>query len=132
MTDFTPTKNQQDFPVVFAKNFNTGNIETVLAGYADDAVLNLGGGKIFRGHAEIRHALANFLASALPIKVELCSHSVTGDIAIVLFDWSIEGNAPDGSAVSIKGAAADVLQRDADGSWRQLLDHPFGSATEVA
>lgn len=131
MTSITSAESPQDFPAVFAKNFNSRNIETVLAGYTDDAVLNLGGGKLFRGHAEIRHALMKFLAPALPIKVELRSHSVAGDIAIVLFDWSIEGNAPDGSLVSMKGNAADVLQRGADGSWRQLLDHPFGNSTQA-
>jgi ketosteroid isomerase-like protein len=129
MSNFTPTKDPQHFPATFAKNFNTGNIETVLAGYTDDAVLNLGAGKLFRGHAQIRQALENLLAPGLPIKVEPRSHSVSGKTAIVLFDWNIDGAAPDGSAVSMKGSAADVLQCDADGSWRQLLDYPFGSAT---
>jgi len=47
----------------------------------------------------------------------------------VLFDWGIEGNAPDGTSVNMGGTAIDLLRRDADGVWRQLVDLPFGAAT---
>lgn len=130
MTHFTPTLNPMEFPTVFAKNFNTGDIDTVLAGYSDDAVLSLGSGKVFRGHVEIRQALETLLAPALPIVVQPRSCSMTDDVAIVLFNWSIEGKAPDGGDFSLRGAAVDVLKLSSDGCWKQVLDHPFGSATE--
>jgi len=48
----------------------------------------------------------------------------------VMFDWVIDGTAPDGQKVLLQGSAVDVLRRGQDGYWRQFLDCPFGSATE--
>jgi pimeloyl-ACP methyl ester carboxylesterase len=45
------------------------------------------------------------------------------------FDWSINGTAHDGAPVRLAGGAIDVLRRDADGHWRQLIDLPFGVTT---
>ena len=58
------------------------------------------------------------------------THSVSGDTALVMFDWVIDGIAPDGQKVLLQGSAVDVLRRGQDGYWRQFLDCPFGSATE--
>ncbi len=116
----------------FEKTFNGGDLDLLVQGYAKDAVLNLGGDAVFRGHSEIRNALGNFLAPRLPIQTKPISSTVSGDTAVVMFEWVIEGRGPDGSAVLMKGSAVDVLQRSADGTWLQLLDCPFGYATASA
>jgi uncharacterized protein (TIGR02246 family) len=120
----------EEFAATFAATFNRGSLDEVVAGYTEDAVLNLGGGNVQRGHSEIRAALANFLAPRLPMQVTPRTHSVSGDTALVMFDWVIDGFAPDGQKVLMQGSAVDVLRRGQDGYWRQFLDCPFGSATE--
>ncbi len=123
------TRDPAEFPNVFKANFDAQLIDVLVGGYADDGVLDLGGGNVFRGRDQIRLAIANFLAPRLPISVALRKTLVTGDHAVVLFDWSIRGEAPDGSSVEMGGAAVDVLRRHNDGVWRQILDLPFGHAT---
>src|SRR5208337_1371572 len=120
----------EEFAATFAATFNRGSHDEVVAGYTEDAVLNLGGGNVQRGHSEIRAALANFLAPRLPMQVTPRTHSVSGDTALVMFDWVIDGIAPDGQKVLMQGSAVDVLRRGQDGYWRQFFDCPFGSATE--
>jgi len=71
-----------------------------------------------------------FLAPRLPMQVTPRTHSVSGDTALVMFDWVIDGTAPDGQKVLLQGSAVDVLRRGQDGYWRQFFDCPFGSATE--
>jgi ketosteroid isomerase-like protein len=62
-----------------------------------------------RMHAAVRHAY------------------VVDDIALLVVDWSMAGTAPDGTAVEMAGAAADVLRLGPDGQWRYLVDNPFGT-----
>jgi ketosteroid isomerase-like protein len=131
MTDFQ-TRDPAQFPHVFKANFDAQRIDTIVAGYAEDAVLDLGGGNRFAGRDQIRLAIANFLAPGLPISVTPRRTLVTGDRAVVLFDWTIAGNAPDGTPVAMGGAAIDVLTRGSDGIWHQILDLPFGHATPGA
>lgn len=123
------TLNPAAFAETFQANFNTRNLDILVNGYAEDAVLDLGGEQSARGHKEIRTVLENFLAAGLPIVVKPHRATVTGDHAIVVFDWSITGAAPDGSPVAMGGTAIDLLRKDANGTWRQLIDLPFGAGT---
>lgn len=116
------------FADAFAANFNRRDLDQIAAVYADDAVLDLGGGQSFRGREAIRAPLANFLAPGLPIVVTPRTSTETGDLAVVVFDWKIAGTGPDGAPVALSGTAVDVLRREA-GGWRQLIDLPFGAST---
>lgn len=117
------------FAANFKARFDAADLDSLVAGYAADAVLDTGGGNAAHGHDAIRAVLTNFLAARLPIAVTSRHTTVTGDFAVTQFDWSISGNAPDGSPVAMGGSAVDVLRCDADGNWRQLIDLPFGAAT---
>ncbi|MFE1417023.1 YybH family protein [Streptomyces sp. NPDC058746] len=56
-------------------------------------------------------------------------HTYTsGDLALLIVDWSIGGTGPDGAAVRLAGTATDLARRGADGLWRYLVDDPFGTA----
>ena len=123
------TMEPENFLTSFNENFNSGELDRVAAGYTPDAVMNLGGGTLLRGPEQIRGALQNFLATKLPMTVSLISQTTTGDTSVVIFDWRIEGNGPDGNRVDLGGRAVDVLRKGADGVWRQLLDLPFGAET---
>ena len=125
----TLTMEPQAFLASFTENFNSGELDRVASGYTSDAVLNLGAGAVLRGPEQIRGALQNFLAPKLPMVVTLLSQTTSGDTSVVIFDWRITGNSPDGSPVDLGGTAVDVIRKGADGVWRQLLDLPFGSAT---
>jgi ketosteroid isomerase-like protein len=50
-----------------------------------------------------------------------------GDLALVAGNWSFTGTAPDGTAVTLTGNNADVLRRQPDGSWRFVIDNPWGT-----
>ena len=126
------TLNPEAFPEVFERRFNARDIGPLISGYAPDAVLDLGAGQRASGHREIRGVLEGFLASGLPIKTTPRHATVNGDLAVVTFDWNIKGASPDGQPIDIGGAAVDVLRRDPDGEWRQIIDMPFGVATPKA
>jgi ketosteroid isomerase-like protein len=41
--------------------------------------------------------------------------------------WTFAGTGPDGTPVKLAGHSADVLRRQIDGSWRFVIDNPWGT-----
>lgn len=130
MTSPAYATRPEDFAQVFAENFNRRDIQALVDGYTQDAVLNRGGGKVFRGRPEIRAALTQFRAPGLPIKTAPRAIAVSGSVAIVTMEWAIEGRSPEGRDIAMSAIATGVPRLEADGTWRQLLEMPFGGATE--
>jgi ketosteroid isomerase-like protein len=85
------------------------------------------GAEPVRGTQAIRSALEGFLA--LKGKVELDTKHVVqhGDIALLRSAWRVKGTGPDGKPVEMSHGSAEVVRRQPDGSWRCIIDHPFGS-----
>jgi ketosteroid isomerase-like protein len=50
------------------------------------------------------------------------------DLALVAGVWTFKGTGPDGAPVTLEGHNADLLRRQADGSWRFVIDNPWGTA----
>jgi ketosteroid isomerase-like protein len=50
-----------------------------------------------------------------------------GGLALVAGTSSFNGTAPDGSPVTLTGHNADVLRWQPDGSWRFVIDNPWGT-----
>jgi ketosteroid isomerase-like protein len=50
-----------------------------------------------------------------------------GGLALVAGHWSFTGTAPDGKPLTLTGHNADVLRRQADGTWRFVIDNPWGT-----
>jgi ketosteroid isomerase-like protein len=51
----------------------------------------------------------------------------SGGLALVVGVWSFTGTAPDCKPVQLTGHSADVLRRQPDGSWRFVIDNPWGT-----
>ena len=54
-------------------------------------------------------------------------HILPGDLALVVGEWSFAGTGPDGEPVKLVAKNADVLRRQSDGSWRFVIDNPWGT-----
>ena len=50
-----------------------------------------------------------------------------GGLAFVAGVWTFTGTGPDGKPVTLTGRNGDVLRRQADGSWRFVIDNPWGT-----
>jgi ketosteroid isomerase-like protein len=65
------------------------------------------------------------MKGALDLKVTRILQA--SDLALVITTWSFTGTGPDGKPVKLAARSADVLRRQADGSWRIVIDNPWGT-----
>ena len=49
------------------------------------------------------------------------------DLALVIGVWSFTGTGQGGEPVKMASKSADVLRRQPDGSWRLVIDNPWGT-----
>jgi uncharacterized protein (TIGR02246 family) len=113
---------------LFEKAFNAGDLPGLMALYEPSAsLIPEPGGQPISGTAAIHAALKRFLS--LNGRVELQTTYVVqhGDVALLRSAWRLEGTGPDGKPVRMAHASAEVVRRQADGSWHYVIDHPFGS-----
>lgn len=104
------------------------DIQALLDLFEPEAVfVDPASGAELRGHDQIRNAVAGMLQSSPriegggPPKVW-----ISGDVALVLSRWSMEGLGPEGGSFRQSGTATDVMRRQADGTWRYVIDNPAG------
>lgn len=122
---YTETPEQVLEAVV--EGINTGNHDLLLALYEPEAAFATRPGNLVRGLGDICEALDVFIALKGKLDLKVDRVLEVGDLALVVGEWSFIGTAPDGEPVTLAAKNADVLRRQADGSWRFVIDNPWGT-----
>ena len=104
----------EDLTRLFVERANSGDAEGTAALYTDDAVVAFPPGQVTVGRAAIRELYETFFATSPRFEFETPLPTLrSGDLALT----STPPN--DGG-----GARVQVVQRQPDGSWLRILDHP--------
>jgi uncharacterized protein (TIGR02246 family) len=109
------------------ERFNPKDLDGLVELYEKDARMVTPDGSVVEGIDAIREQWQGFLAMNAQMKVRTRFVVEVGDIALLRNDWTVE--APE---MEMASAAAEVVRRQADGSWRYIVDHPFGSSDLIA
>ncbi len=117
----------ENFLNSFADELNKGNLSYLLSLYETDACFVSQSGEIVKGHENIRQILQKFIDMKGKLETSVKNVFNTRDIALVISEWSFGGTGPDGNAVSLRGKATDVLREQSDGTWRIVIDNPWGA-----
>jgi uncharacterized protein (TIGR02246 family) len=110
----------------FANALNSRDVDAAIALYEPEATFSPRPGDDVKGLQEIKGALEQFAALEPRLRGEITKVLTAGGVALVQNRWQLEGRQPDGSPVEMRGHSADVLRRAPDGSWRILIDDPWG------
>ena len=108
------------------EGINTGNLEALMTLYEDEAAFATQPGSLAHGLQGIRQGLAAFIAMNGTLDLKLTKVLEANGLALAIGVWSFEGTGPDGQPVRLTGQNADVLRRQPDGSWRLVIDNPWG------
>ena len=106
---------------------NTGNLDALMPLYEPQAAFAAQPGSLSHGLAGVREALAGFIAMKGRLDLKVVRVLEADDLALVTTVWSFTGTGPDGEPVKLTGHNADVLRRQSDGSWRFVIDNPWGT-----
>ena len=122
---FTETPEQMLEAVV--DGINTANYDLLLSLYERDAAFATRPGSLAHGLGDICEALDGFIALNGKLDLKVKRVLEVGDLALVAGEWSFAGTGPDGEPVHLAARNADVLRRQTDGSWRFVIDNPWGT-----
>lgn len=120
-------KRAEDAHASLAAAFNTKDLATVLSRYDVNGIMCPEPKKHVTGLEDWKQALTNILAipGKMEIKTVYCLQ--TGDIAVGRSEWSIT----DGDEVKIAAKGIEVMKKQADGTWKILIDHAFGAESSL-
>ncbi|MGR3615651.1 MAG: YybH family protein [Paracoccaceae bacterium] len=124
------TQDQQDVLAAVQNmtgSFQDGDIAEVMASYENQATV------VFEPDAPVSDA-AQFeqmftgMAAVNPVFDYEAGHEVivNGDIAVHIAPWTMTGLKPDGQELAQSGLSVAVLRKQADGSWKMVIDNPHG------
>jgi len=107
---------------------NAGDLESLMPLYEDDAAFATQPGSLAHSAPGISEALSGFISMNGTLRLEVTRVLEVDDLALVVGTWSFDGTGPDGEPVRLQAQNADVLRRQADGTWRFVIDNPWGTA----
>ena len=110
----------------WAARFNAKDLDGMIMLAEEGSVFVPQPGVVVEGEG-VRAAEQQFLSLGLPIALNVRRVIVSGDIALLISDWSLKGKAADGSDIDLSGTTADVARLGPDG-WKYVIDNPFGTA----
>ena len=111
----------------FSRLLGEGRLDALLDLYDDDAAFVPEPGRVVAGRQAIRGELEPLAALRPRLRGTVERVLEAGDTALVAYRWEMEATAPDGTQVRRGGLSADVLRRRRDGSWRVVIDDPYGA-----
>ena len=112
---------------LFTESIERGDLDAAMRLYEPNAAFKPSQGPTVTGVVAIRAALQGLVALKPTFHSSTKEVIRSGDIAMVMLDWSMTGTTPDGQEVSQSGISADVVRQQPDGEWRILLDVPQGT-----
>jgi len=105
---------------------NSGDLDSLLPLYESEAAFATQPGSLAHGAPGIGEALAGFISMKGTLDLEVTRVLEAGDLALVIGVWSFDGTGPEGEPVRLAARNADVLRRQSDGTWRFVIDNPWG------
>ncbi len=109
------------------EGINSGDLDSLMTLYEADACFVSQPGQIAKSPESVRQSLRSFIdvKGKLDLKVKRVLQA--SNLALVTSEWSFSGTGSDGNPVNLAAKAADVLRHQADGTWRFVIDNPWGT-----
>ena len=95
----------KEFLKSYVEKFNAKNVSSLLDMYETDACFQVQPGNLQSNVKGVIQA---------------------SNLVLVNTEWLFSGTGPDGKPFNVGGKATDVLRQQSDGTWRIVIDNPWG------
>jgi ketosteroid isomerase-like protein len=106
---------------------NSGDLDSLMPLYESEAAFASQPGTLAHGTPGVSEALTGFISMKGKLDLDVTRVLEVDDLALVLGEWTFNGTGPDGEPVRLGARNADVLRRQPDGTWRFVIDNPWGT-----
>lgn len=122
-------RTPEDCSRVLVAALESGDIELSVALYETSAVLFKKSGEVMTGLDAIRENNAGVIALKPKFTIAFITATLSGDgtLATNRMKAELAFTKPDGQLVQTNVDTLEVLRRQEDGSWRYIIDDPYGS-----
>jgi uncharacterized protein (TIGR02246 family) len=109
------------------EGINAGDLDSLVTLYEPLACFASQPGQLAKSPDGIRESLRGFIDmnGKLDLKVKRVLRA--SDLALVTTEWSFSGTGSNGKRVDMTAKSADVLRQQTDGTWRFVIDNPWGT-----
>jgi ketosteroid isomerase-like protein len=121
------TATPQQVLASIVAGINSGDLESLMPLYESEAAFATEPGSLAHGAPGVSEALTGFISMNGELDLEVTRVLEVDDLAVVVGVWSFNGTRPDGEPVRLAARNADVLRRQSDGTWRFVIDNPWGT-----
>ena len=109
----------------FTEATNAKDVDALVAMYEAGGVMVELDGVETTGADALRTSFENLTAAFRHIDGTTRKIVVAGDVALSSASWTAEIALPDGTVVTQQGTTAEVSRRQADGTWKVVIDDPM-------
>ena len=122
-----PTATPEQVLETIVTGINSGDLGSLMPLYESDAAFASQPGSLAHGASGVSEALTGFISMNGELDLQVTRVLEVDDLALVTGVWSFNGTGPDGEPVQLEAKNADVLRRQSDGTWRFVIDNPWGT-----
>lgn len=120
-----PARTAEDVDRLFGEYLNAGKLDELVALYESGATLMQADGGGATGHEAIRASLAPLFEARAAIRMNVVRVAHGSDVAMLYNDWSLTAKGENGESIEMQGKAIEVVRRQADGTWKFVIDDPY-------
>jgi enoyl-CoA hydratase len=123
-----PMSHPENLHRLFAERVNAGDLDGLLDLYEHGATLIGPDGAQAQGADAMRERLESLLAISPHITPLSSRALVVGDLALMSGSWRMTFGSDENASSGFQGTSTEVARRQADGTWRYVIDDPASAA----
>lgn len=124
----TNVTKPDEYPKAFEQALNSGDLDQIDALYDDGATVRGSTGEINQGAAAVRDEMQKLIMAKAHITNTLRHVLRNGEVALIIVDYVLQIDTPDGQRTEMRGTATNVIKEEPGLGWRMIIANPQGTA----